>query len=225
MGRLAALYRSSIGKKILMAVTGAFLFLFVVLHLLGNLKVFQGPDKFNAYAEFLREVGAPILGHGQLLWAFRILLLLSVVIHVTAAVQLARMSITARPVRYRRPFREPATYASLTMRWGGVIIFAFVVYHLMHFTFGTAHPDFVRESPYHNVVIGFQSTAVVAAYVATMLALGLHLAHGLWSAFQTLGANNTRFNSLRRVFAVSVAALITLGNIAIPISVIAGIVQ
>ena len=225
MGRLTALYRSSIGKKILMAVTGAFLFVFVVLHLAGNLKIFQGAEKFNAYAEFLREVGAPVFGHNQVLWIFRFSLLFAVVIHVTAAVQLARMSLTARPVRYRRPYREPTTYASLTMRWGGVVILGFVIYHLMHFTFGTAHPDFVPDSAYHNVVIGFQSAAVVSVYVGTMLVLGLHLFHGLWSAFQTLGVNHPKFNHLRRVFAASVALAITLGNIAIPISVITGVVQ
>jgi succinate dehydrogenase / fumarate reductase cytochrome b subunit len=225
MRRVITFYQSSVGKKIMMAVTGVILFAFVVAHLAGNLKLYQGADKFDAYAEFLREVGAPVFGHEQVLWLVRIVLVVAVLVHVLAAVQLTRTSWSARPVAYRRAYREPSAYASRTMRWGGIIIFAFVTYHLMHLTFGSAHPDFVAGSAYHNVVVGFQSAWVVVAYVLTMVFLGLHLFHGLWSALQTVGANHPRYNWWRRAVAAGVAVVITVGNISIPVSVLTGVVQ
>lgn len=226
MRRLLALSHSTIGKKILMAASGAVLVLFVIGHMAGNLKAFQGAEKFDAYAEFLRDAGAPIFGHGQLLWVARIALLASVGVHILAAWQLTRTSLTARPVRYRRSLTpEASTYASRTMRWGGVILLLFVIYHLMHFTFGNAHPDFVAGAAYHNVVVGFQSWPVVAAYVVAMVALGLHLYHGVWSSLQTLGANHPRYNSLRRPLAVVIAGLVVVGFLAVPAGVVAGVLR
>ncbi len=226
MRGVISLYRLSIGKKIVMAATGLVLFLYVLGHMLGNLKAFQGSEKLNAYAEFLREVGAPALGHGQLLWIIRIVLLVAVGLHAVSAWQLARMSQLARPVAYQhRLERDASTYASRTMRWGGVVIFLFVIYHLLHFTVGSAHPDFVAGSVYRNVVIGFQSWPVASVYVAAMLALGMHLYHGVWSMFQTFGMNHPRHNPFRRLFAAVLAVVIVVGFLAVPVGVLTGILE
>ncbi|MDH3292222.1 MAG: succinate dehydrogenase cytochrome b subunit [Gemmatimonadota bacterium] len=225
MRRVLSLYRSSVGKKILMAVTGVVFVLFVFAHMFGNLKAFYGPEKFNHYAEFLRDVGAPAFGHGQLLWLFRVVLLFAVVIHALAAFQLWRMSAVARPVPYARGLQpEESTYASRTMRWGGVILLAFVVYHLLHFTTGTAHPDFVPGAAYENLVIGFQSIPVVIAYLVAMGALCLHLYHGVWSGLQTLGVNHQRYNRYRRPLAVLVAGIVFIGFVSVPVAIAAGII-
>ncbi|NIM50697.1 MAG: succinate dehydrogenase [Gemmatimonadales bacterium] len=225
MRRVLSLYRSSVGKKILMAATGVIFFLYVFAHMFGNLKAFQGPEKFDHYAEFLREVGAPVFGHGQVLWIARVVLLVCVAVHVLAALQLWRMSAVARPVKYgRRLEPEESTYASRTMRWGSVIIFLFVVYHILHFTVGSVHPDFIPGSAYHNLVVGFQVWPMALAYVVVMFVLCLHLYHGVWSGLQTLGANHPRYNRYRRPFATVVAGVIFLGFISVPISVLIGII-
>ncbi len=224
MRRALNIYRSSAGKKIIMAVTGIIFFLYVFAHMLGNLKAFQGPDKFNHYAEFLREVGAPVLGHGQLLWIIRIVLLVAVAVHVLAALQLWRMSRRARPVAYgRRLEMAEATYASRTMRWGGVILFLFVFFHILHFTTGSVHPDFVPGAAYQNLVVGFQAWPVAVAYMVAMAALGLHIYHGVWSGFQTLGVNHPGYNRYRRPFAAAIAAIIFLGFISVPVGVLTGV--
>lgn len=225
MRRLFTFFRSSIGMKAVMAVTGLILVLFVIGHMVGNLKVFQGPEKFDAYAEFLREVGEPLVGYGQLLWVARIVLLASVIAHIGAALQLTRVGVAARPVRYQRWTPDASTYASRTMRWGGVIIFAFVVYHLLHLTFGAAHPDFVPGAAYHNVLAGFRTWPVTVAYVVAVTALGFHLYHGVWSVFQSLGANHPDYNRYRRPVAGAVAAVVTLGFITVPIAVVTGLVR
>ena len=222
MKRVVRLYGTSVGKKIAMASTGVVLILFVIVHMIGNLKVYQGPERLNAYAEFLREAGAPALGRGEVLWIARFVLLACVLIHITAAIQLARRSRAARPVGYERVPHEELTYASRTMRWGGIIIFLFVVYHLLHFTTGTVHPDFVPGDVYHNMVVGFQSWPASVAYMLAMLALGLHLYHGIWSMTQTLGVNHPRWNRLRRPIAAVIAGAVVLGNLSFPVSVLAG---
>lgn len=222
MGRLLDFYRTTVGKKVAMAATGILLILYVVAHMAGNLKVYQGPQKFNAYAEFLRDAGGPVLGRGQLLWAARIVLLAAVLIHIAAAIQLARRSRAARPVGYRNPPHDEFSYASRTMRWGGVILFLFVVYHLMHLTWGNAHPDFVPGNVYHNFVVGFQSWPVAAVYAAAMVALGFHLYHGTWSMMQTLGANHPTYERLRRPFAAGLALVVVIGNLSFPVAVLAG---
>lgn len=225
MGGLRLLVHSSIGQKIQMAVTGVILFAFVVGHMLGNLKAFQGPEKFNAYAEFLRAMGQPVFGHAQLLWLIRLVLLVAVVVHIVAAVRLIRMSHAARPERYRRSLQPDAsTYASRTMRWGGVIIFLYVAYHLMHLTFGNAHPAFVPGDPYHNLVTGLAAWPVSAVYILAVSVLGLHLYHGLWSGMQTLGLNHPAYNNLRRPAAALVALLITAGYITVPVGVLTGVI-
>lgn len=208
-----------------MAITGALLFGFILLHLIGNLKVFQGPEKLNQYAAWLREMGGPVLGHGQALWLLRIALIVAVVLHMTSALQLWRMSAAARTDRYRKRHHEESTYASRTMRWSGIIIVLFVVYHLLHFTFGTVHPTFQPGDVYHNVVAGFQVWWVSAFYILTMVVLGAHMQHGLWSAFQTLGVSSSTSRNVQRATAIIIAWAIALGNISMPVAVLTGFVR
>jgi succinate dehydrogenase / fumarate reductase cytochrome b subunit len=224
MNRVVGLYDTSVGKKIAMALSGVILLLFVIVHMLGNLKVYQGPESFNHYAEGLRTFGAPFFGRGQVLWIIRIALLAAVLIHIVAAFQLTLRSRAARQQGYRKFDSLAFSYASRTMVWGGLIILAFVIYHLMHLTFGNAHPDFVHGDAYHNLVAGFRSWPVSVAYVAAMIPLGLHLYHGIWSAFQTMGVNNPRFNKWRRPFALAMSALVVAGNVSFPLAVLAGVV-
>jgi succinate dehydrogenase / fumarate reductase cytochrome b subunit len=226
MRRIFSLWDSTVGKKIMMAVTGLILIGFVVVHMLGNLKVYMGPEAFNHYAEGLRTFGDPFLGYGQLLWILRIVLLAAVLIHIAAAVQLTLRSRAARPVAYRRLDRDLAfSYASRTMVWGGIIILGFVVYHILHFTTGDTHPDFIPGNAYHNFVTGFQSVPAAAVYILTMIPLGFHLYHGFWSMLHSLGATNPKFNRLRRPFAAALALLVVIPNVSFPVAVLAGIVS
>lgn len=226
MARMSSLWRATVGKKIAMAVTGVILIGFVVVHMLGNLKVYQGAEAFNHYAEGLRTLGEPFFGYAQLLWILRIILLVSVIIHIVAAVQLVVHSRRARAVGYRKYEGDMVfSYASRTMKWGGVIILAFVVYHLMHLTFGNAHPDFIPGDAYHNFVIGFQSWPVSIAYILAMIPLGFHMYHGFWSMLQTFGATNPKVNQIRRPIAAVLALAVVLGNISFPVAVLAGIVS
>jgi len=218
------LYGSSVGKKALVAASGLVLVAFVIGHMLGNLKAYQGQAKFDAYAAFLREVGAPVFGHGQLLWLVRLVLLAAVSLHVVAAWQVYRQSRRARPTGYRRFDDLSLAYASRTMRWGGVILLAFVVYHLLHLTTGTAHPNFDAGSPYRNLITGFRSWPASAAYVLAMVPLGLHVYHGLWSSTQTLAVRNPTVLRLRRAAAAGIAAAIVVGNVSIPVAVLTGLV-
>jgi succinate dehydrogenase / fumarate reductase cytochrome b subunit len=225
MSWFSELYRSAVGKKAVMALTGILLFGFVLLHMIGNLKLYEGPDKLNSYAGWLREVGSPAVPASGLLWFLRMVLLVAVVLHMWAAWQVSRMSREARPLRYRQRKGVRMSYASRTMRWGGVLIALFVVYHLLHFTTGTVHPRFVEGDVYRNVVTGFQVPWVSAFYVAAQVALGFHLYHGLWSLFQSLGWNHPRFNPWRRGFAQAFAWIITLGNVSFPLAVLSGIIS
>ena len=226
MRRVISLWDATVGKKIAMAVTGVVLIGFVAGHMLGNLKVYQGREAFNHYAEGLRTFGAPFFGHGQLLWLIRIVLLASVLVHITAAVQLTLRSRAARSVAYKRYDSDLVfSYASRTMTWGGVIILLFVMYHLMHLTFGNAHPEFVHGDAYHNFVRGFRSLPVSIAYMLTMLPLGLHLYHGFFSMLHSLGATSPKYNRWRRPVALALALVIVLGNISFPVAVLAGIVE
>ncbi len=220
--RAYAFLRSSLGLKIVMALTGLVLFGFVVAHMIGNLQVYLGREAFNAYAESLRA-----LGHGAPLWVARGVLLLSVVLHVWSAWRLTLLNRAARPVGYREVERRESTYASRTMRWSGVTLLLFVVYHLMHFTFGVraVHPQFVRGDAYHNFVTGFQSPLVSAFYILAMLALGLHLYHGAWSFMQTLGLSHPRYDHLRYAFAALFTVVVLAGNISFPLAVLAGRVR
>lgn len=224
MSLLLSYYRSAIGKKAVMAVTGIILFGFVLVHMLGNLKVYLGAESINHYGEWLRVVGEPLLPRGVALWIARLVLLLAVVLHIDAATRLTLVNRRARPVGYRRKDHVEADYAARTMRWGGVLLALFVLYHLAHFTWGNAHPDFRPGDVYHNMVVGFSNPLVSGFYILANLALGMHLYHGLWSMFQSLGWNHPRFNPWRRRFAQLFALVITLGNISFPVAVLSGLV-
>lgn len=218
---------SAVGKKAVMAVSGIVLFAYVLLHMMGNLKVYQGPEAFNHYAEGLRVIGDPLFPRTGLLWIVRVVLLVSVALHILAAYQLTVMNWAARPVGYAQRDSVQAGYASFTMRWSGIVIALFVIYHLAHLTFGWgwAHPDFDPNSPYHNFVVGFRSWIPSAAYMVAQVALGFHLYHGLWSMFQSMGWNHPRFNHWRRGFAQVFAIAITAGNLSFPIAVLTGVVS
>jgi succinate dehydrogenase / fumarate reductase cytochrome b subunit len=218
-------YRSAIGKKAVMAATGLVLFGWIFLHMVGNLKLFLGPEHLNEYAHWLRALGSPAMPETGALWIARLILLVCVVLHIHAAYALTMMNREARPVAYRSREYVAATYASRTMRWGGVIILLFVIYHLLHLTTGTVHPNYIKDDVYHNVVTGFQVWWVAAFYILANLALGLHLYHGVWSMFGSLGLTHERFNNWRRVFATTFAIIITAGNISMPIAVLTGLVH
>jgi len=220
----AALWTTSIGKKAVMAVTGFILVGFVILHMLGNLKIYLGPEHFDAYAAFLREMGEPLLLREQALWMVRLVLLVAVVLHVVAAVELTQMSRRARPIPYRQKDAIAASYAARTMRWGGAILFLFIVYHLLHFTAGRVgyQPgEFRPGAVYQNVVTGFRVWYVSAFYLVAQLALGLHLFHGIWSAFQTLGLDAQR-NTFYRHLAAALSVVVVVGNVSVPLAVVGG---
>jgi succinate dehydrogenase / fumarate reductase cytochrome b subunit len=216
--RLGILWASSVGKKALMAVTGIVLSLFVLGHLLGNLQVYIGSEALNKYAEFLQH-------NKPLLWGTRTVLLVSVLVHAIAGIQLYLAKQSARPVPYHQKESVNSTVMSRTMIWSGVLILFFVVYHLLHFTTGNFHPDFIKNDVYHNVVVGFRQVGASIAYLVAMVALGFHLRHGLYSLFQSLGAGNPAISKSVFSWAAVVATLIALGNISFPLAVLAGLVR
>ena len=202
----------------MMAVSGCILFLFVVGHLIGNLQIYEGPEKLNRYAVLLRSMPA-------LLWSVRTVLLAMVLLHIWSSVQLAARNIGARPQGYLKKKATGSSYASRTMYWSGPIILAFVIYHLLDFTFGKVNPHFEPGNVYGNVVASFQLIPVAAFYILAMLLLCLHLYHGLWSMFQSLGIAHPRYTPLLRRGAAVVAIVIAAGNISIPMAVLAGWVK
>lgn len=227
---LIDLYRSSVGKKWAMAVTGIALMGFVLVHMIGNLKMYIGPEDFNHYAEFLRELLVPILPRTVALWLMRIGLIAAFAIHIHAAYGLTRINAKARPVRYKSPRDYVAVnFAARTMRWTGVIVLLFLLFHLADLTWGWANPDFVRGEAYENVAYSLDRWPVAIFYILANLALGFHLYHGGWSLFQTVGSMSPRFNPrhnpLRRGFSVGFAVVVAGLNITFPIAVLAGIVS
>jgi succinate dehydrogenase / fumarate reductase, cytochrome b subunit len=222
---LTSLWRSTIGKKYVMAVTGLIWFGYLIVHLWGNLKIYAGPPFLNDYGGFLRTVGEPFFGFSQLLWVARIILIPAFIVHIWAAIQLTTRDNASRPTKYSVRKNLESTFASRTMIYGGLFILLFVIYHLLDFTFGTVNPNYQEGNIYHNVIASFQQPVVVLFYVLAMIAVGLHLWHGIWSLFQTLGWNTARANRLIRNFATLFAVLLTLGNISIPIAVLTGVVK
>ncbi|HSJ63784.1 MAG TPA: succinate dehydrogenase cytochrome b subunit [Gemmatimonadaceae bacterium] len=218
MGALVRFWRSTVGKKVVMAVTGVLLVAFIIGHAMGNLIVFRGPEAFNAYAAFLKS-------NMNVLWTIRAGLILAAVLHIVAAVQLTRHQQLARPVGYAQRDPQVSTYASRTIRWGGTILLVFVIYHLLHFTVGTAHPSFSHTDAYRNVIVGFGVWWVALLYVVAMVALGLHLYHGVWSSIRTLGLSRPTYQPLKRRAALVIAVAVTLGFIAIVVAVAAGFVR
>jgi succinate dehydrogenase / fumarate reductase, cytochrome b subunit len=218
--RAPSFWGSTVGKKIVMAVTGVILFLFVIAHLAGNLQVFEGPAKLNAYGAFLHSIG-------ELLWPARIILLICVTLHIVATVQLALRKKRARPVAYSRKQAIASSYASRTMYWSGPIVLAFIIFHLLHLTAGYIHPGaaYIEGDVYHNVVSGFQVWWVSLSYIVAICLLGMHLRHGLWSMFQTVGLLQAQHTAALKAAAMIIAVLIVLGYISIPISVLLGLVK
>lgn len=217
VNRAPSFWQSTNGKKVVMAVTGAILFLFIIGHLLGNLLVFAGRERYNSYASILHF-------DDTLLWIVRSILIVSVVLHITATVQLALRNKRARPVEYSQKKSINSSYASRTMYWSGPIILAFVIFHLLEFTAGYIHPgsQFIEGDVYHNVIAGFSVWWISAWYIFSMILLGFHLRHGIWSMFQSVGYNHPRHTPLLKKAAFIIAILIVLGYISIPISVLAG---
>jgi succinate dehydrogenase / fumarate reductase cytochrome b subunit len=212
---------STIGRKVVMAVTGLILFGFVCVHMLGNLQMFL-PDHeaINHYGQFLKE-----MLHGGGIWVTRGVLLAAVIAHIWAAWSLTRTNWSARPVPYKVVAPDASTYASRTMRWSGPILLLFIVYHLLHFTIGTVHPAFVDGDVYRNVIVGFSVWPVTLFYVIAMLALGLHLRHGAWSMLQTLGASHPKWDGLRNAAATVFTVIVVLGFLSVPLAVLAGVLK
>lgn len=203
-----------------MAVTGLALVAFLFAHMLGNLKVFLGADDLNQYAAWLRTIGEPALPYGVFLWILRIGLIVAVVLHITAAVQLSIRDRRARPVKYVHGQRARASFATSTMRWGGAALAVYVVWHILDLTVGVANRDYVDGQPYHNIVADFSVWWVNLIYIVALLMLGLHLRHGFFSAARTLGVGG---GAVRAVGLV-VTVLITGGFLAVPIAVMTGLV-
>lgn len=218
--RAPGFWQSTNGKKAVMAVTGAILFLFIIGHLLGNLQVYEGPEALNAYGRFLKNTG-------ELLWLVRGGLLIAVGLHILATVQLALRNQKARPTGYKVKKAVNSNYADRTMYWSGPIILAFVIFHILEFTAGYIHPQsrFIEGDVYHNVVAGFSVWWVSAWYIFSMILLGFHLRHGIWSMFQSVGWNHPRHTPVLQQAALWIAIAITLGYISIPISVLVGLVR
>jgi succinate dehydrogenase / fumarate reductase cytochrome b subunit len=212
-------WQSQVGKKAVMAVTGLIGVGFVVGHMLGNLQMFQGPEKMNAYAHFLKSLGG-------LLWLARAVLLGAVILHAVAAYQLSRMRLQARPVGYKKGSQwEVSTFASRTIRWGGALLLAFIVFHVLHFTTLDIFRDYSTTDVYDNVVRGFSHWWVSLFYVVSMVFLGLHLYHGVWSSMRTIGAVKPSAHPLRRQAALALAIIVWAGFTAIPLAVLAGVIR
>ena len=218
-------WSSTIGKKAVMAVTGLLLVLFLLAHMLGNLKVFFGPEDFNGYAHWLRTIGEPVLPSSWYLWIERVVLVAAVGLHVIAAAQLSRRDRAARPTRYEHRQRWQASFATSTMRWGGIIVALFVVWHILDLTVGVVNPDFISGQPYHNVVADFQVWWINVVYIVALVALGCHINHGFWSAARTLGIERPNRARAIRFAGTALALVISLGFIAVPVGVVTGVVH
>jgi len=210
--------RSSIGLKIVMALTGVILSGYVLAHMAGNLQVFQGPGPIDAYAKMLHDAPA-------LLWGARFVLLVAVGLHIWAYIVLTRRNLEARPQGYRAERHRESSYASRSMVLTGPILLAFIIYHILHLTTGTVHPSFREGSVYHNVVTGLRVWWVALFYLLALAALGLHLWHGVWSMFQTLGASQDRRGTLGRTIATVFTLVVVLGFATVPVSILAGVLK
>lgn len=218
LGKTLRFYSTTVGKKAVMAVTGVIGFAFLLSHLAGNLQMFAGREQMDHYAVALRAIPA-------VLWGARLVLLASVILHITAAVQLTLLKNAARPIGYVKKEPTTSSYASRTMYWSGPIIGAFILFHLMHFTWGIVHPDFLELKPYENVVAGFKVLPITFFYIVAMVLLGMHLNHGLWSMFQSLGISHPKYTPKLKSFAILFSILITAGFLSIPVAVLAGIIS
>jgi succinate dehydrogenase / fumarate reductase cytochrome b subunit len=228
------LYSTALGKKYAMAITGMIGIGFVLVHMIGNLKLYVGKVdhdgervyEIDVYSEFLRELLVPLVPRTFVLWALRILLIAAVLLHIHAAYGLTIINRKARAVKYQSPRDyEVANFASRTMRWTGIIVALFIIWHLADLTWGWVNPGFERGEVYRNVVASLSRVPVAILYIVANLALGFHLFHGVWSLFQSMGWSNPRFNRWRKGLAVVIAGAIVIGNISFPIAVLAGILD
>jgi succinate dehydrogenase / fumarate reductase cytochrome b subunit len=220
-------YRSAVGKKWVMAVTGIILIAYVVVHMVGNFKLYLGAESINDYGEALRDLGGHLVPRTHLLWVMRIGLLAATALHIHAAYSLTVSNWKARGGRYARRDYAVAGYASRTMRWTGVIVALFVVFHLADLTWGTSPPaadEFARGDVYGNLVASLGRPWTALLYMIANAALAVHLFHGTWSIFQTLGWSNPRFNRWRKYAAYAISGAVLLGNLSFPIAVLTGIV-
>ncbi|MFB9690696.1 succinate dehydrogenase cytochrome b subunit [Amycolatopsis plumensis] len=218
-------WASTIGKKAVMAVTGLLLLAFVFAHMVGNLKTFLGPGDLNHYAGWLRTIGEPVLRREWFLWLQRAVLLAALVLHVTAAVQLARRDRRARPVRYAHRRPSHGTFAVRTMRWGGATLAVFVVWHILDFTVGAVNRDFVPGDPYHNLVADFRVWWVNLIYLTALAMLGLHIHHGFASAARTLGVTRPRRERAIKIIGSTTAVVVAGGYALVPVAIMTGLVQ
>ena len=213
-----------------MALSGIVLLGFVLFHMIGNLHLYEGPAEVNEYGEALRDLGGALAPRTSILWLIRIVLIAAFVVHIHAAFSLALKNRRLRPVRYesRRDYLV-ANYASRTMIWSGIIVLLFLGFHLADLTWGAPEPvatdEYFRGDIYSNVVASFERVPVAILYIVANLALGLHIYHGAWSLFQSLGVNNPRFNAWRRWFAAGFAGVIVVGNVSFPIMVLTGVFE
>ena len=216
----ASFLASTNGKKVIMAITGVILFAFVIGHMIGNLQVYEGAERLNAYGHFLHAVP-------EILWAVRGGLLLAVGLHIWATIGLALRNNEARPVGYAKKTNVASDYASRTMYWSGPIVLCFIIFHLLHLTAGMVHPgtEYIEGDVYHNVVAGFSVWWVSAWYIFSMILLGTHISHGAWSLFQSLGMNHPRHTPILKKAAAAIAIILVAGYISIPISVLLGLVK
>ena len=223
---LLDLYSTALGKKYVMAITGIMLMGFVFAHMIGNLKMYLGPEEIDHYGEFLRELLVPLLPRTYTLWLLRLGLIGAFALHIHSAYSLTVLNRQARSVKYQsaRDY-QIANFASRTMRYTGIIFALFLLWHLADLTWGWVNPDFVRGAAYRNLDASLSRIPVAILYIAANIALGIHLFHGAWSLFQSLGWSNPRFNTWRRLFATGFATLIVVGNVSFPLAVLAGIVE
>ncbi|MER5624113.1 succinate dehydrogenase cytochrome b subunit [Streptosporangium sp. NPDC002544] len=227
-GRKGGFLGSSNGKKAVMAITGAVMVLFLIGHMAGNLKSFAGAESFNSYAAFLRTMGEPIFPHRVLLTVVEVVMVVAVALHMWSAISLARRASKARPVKYAARRKSRANgYAVHTMRYGGVVIVLFVIYHLLDLTFGAVNPAGGGATPYDRLVEGFAPSRwwVTLFYVLALVMVGLHLRHGLWSAFQTLGLASSRSYRPLKAVAAGLSALLVIGFLAVPVAVAIGVIK
>ncbi|MER5897168.1 succinate dehydrogenase [Streptomyces sp. NPDC001876] len=219
------LWDSSVGKKMIMAVSGLIMLGYLSVHMLGNLKIFSGSDEFNHYAHWLRTLGEPFLHYEWALWIIRVVLVAAVVLHAVSAYQLSRRDIRARPNAYVHK-KARASYATRTMRWGGIILALFIVWHILDLTTGTVHTGgFQSGHPYQNVLDTFSTWYGNVIYIVAVLAMGLHVQHGFWSAAQTLGVGNATRDRVLKTVANIFAVVLTVGFVSVPLAVMTGVVS
>ena len=219
MNRLAVLWASSAGKKAVMAVTGIIGVLFVVGHMVGNLQVFQGAERLNAYGHLLH---GPL---NELIWGARVVLVTVLVLHAVAAGQLTMRNRAARPVDYATRVPQVSTLAARTLRWGGILLLAFIVYHLLDLTIGTVNPAFQEGDVYANLLGSLQRPLIAVFYLAAMAALALHLYHGAWSSMRSLGVAQATPSPLKRRAAVVIAVIVAVGFAVVPLAVLFGVIR